>query len=120
MRAMLAGILSVGVLLGAVGQEKPPKTVKDVMNVAHKGKETMLNKITGGKGTEEDHKTLVRYYELVAASKPTHGDEKSWKEKTGALLAAAKGVLEKKEGAIEKLKTASNCKACHSVHKPPN
>ena len=45
------------------------------------------------------------------------GDDASWTAKTTALAAAAHEVAEKKAGAVDKLKAASDCKACHSVHK---
>ena len=48
---------------------------------------------------------------------PTKGDAESWKEKTGALVDAAKAVEEGKEGATKDLKKAMDCKACHTVHK---
>jgi len=92
-------------------------SVKDVMAL-HKGKESFLANILAGKGSDDDLKKLVSAYEVLAAQKPPTGDEGSWKNLTGALLTAAKDAQAKKEGAIEKLKAASNCKACHEPHKP--
>jgi len=92
-------------------------SVKDVMAL-HKGKESFLANVLAGKGTDDDHKKLVSAYEVMAAQKPPTGDEGSWKTLTAAILAAAKDVQAKKEGAVEKLKAASNCKACHEPHKP--
>jgi len=92
-------------------------SVKDVMAL-HKGKESFLANVLAGKGSDDDLKKLVGAYEVLAAQKPPTGDEGSWKNLTGALLTAAKDVQAKKEGAIEKLKAASNCKACHEPHKP--
>ncbi|MFN3486172.1 MAG: hypothetical protein ACK44W_11915 [Planctomycetota bacterium] len=119
-RAALAGVLAAaGVLMGAQGASKDdkPKTIKDVM-LLHKGKDSFLNHILAGKGTDEDHRKLVVYYEVMAALKPPQGDEKSWKEKTEALLSAARDVAARKSGAIERLKKASDCKSCHGPHKP--
>jgi cytochrome c556 len=121
-RTVLPAALALGVLVGAAPEQgdkqaDKPKAIKDVMAL-HKGKESFLSKVTGGKGTEEDHKKLLSFYEVLATLKPPQGEEKSWKEKTDALIAAAKEVVEKKEGALDKLKKASDCKACHSVHKP--
>jgi hypothetical protein len=130
--AILRGLLAVAVVAGAVAwaaqeqaraaQEQSVvaqevKAIKDVMGMAHKGKDSLLSKITAGKGTDEDHKKLLTMYEALATFKPPMGEEKSWKEKTDALIAAAKELVEKKAGAADKLKAASNCKACHSVHK---
>jgi hypothetical protein len=91
--------------------------VKEVMAL-HKGKESFLANILAGKGSDDDLKKLVSAYEVLAAQKPPTGDEGSWKNLTAALLTAAKDAQGKKEGAIEKLKAASNCKACHEPHKP--
>jgi hypothetical protein len=91
--------------------------VKEVMAL-HKGKESFLANILAGKGSDDDLKKLVTAYEVMAAQKPPTGDEGSWKTLTAAALAAAKDAQAKKEGAIEKLKAATNCKACHEPHKP--
>ena len=114
--AGVAGALAVAFLLGAAVQDKP-KSIKEVM-AQHK-KDQLLDKVKGGKGTDDDAKKLVTFYEALVTFKAPQGDEKSWKDKTEALLAAAKEVAEKKAGAADKLKTASDCKACHSVHRPP-
>jgi hypothetical protein len=92
-------------------------SVKDVMAL-HKGKESFLANILAGKGSDDDHKKLVSAYEVMSAQKPPTGDEAHWKTLNTALLAAAKEVQGKKEGAIEKLKAATNCKACHEMHRP--
>jgi len=92
-------------------------TIKDVMAL-HKGKESFLANILAGKGSDDDLKKLVGAYEVLAAQKAPKGDEGSWKNLTAALLTAAKDAQAKKEGALDKLKAASNCKACHEPHKP--
>lgn len=117
---IIGSVLALGVLVAAA-QEKDkdkPKTIKDVMNIAHKGKEALLNKVLEGKGTDDDHKKLLDLYQILAGNKQPQGEEKSWKEKTDALVAAAKEVVEKKEGAIKKLTAAKDCKACHTIHRP--
>ena len=93
-------------------------SVHDVMEAANEGKDSLSEKVTGGKGTPEDAKKLSSLYAALPRLKPPKGDAKSWKEKATALAVAAKELADKKPGAMEKLKTAANCKACHSVHKP--
>ena len=116
-RAIVPALIAIAVLVAA-SQDKP-KAIKDVM-AAHKGgKDAMLTKILDGKGTDDEIKKLVVLYEGLVTFKPPQGEEKSWKDKSEALLAAAKEVSEKKAGALDKLKKASDCKACHSVHKAP-
>jgi hypothetical protein len=113
-RAMIVGLLAAG---GVAVAAQELKSIKDVM-AAHKGKESMHAKIASGKGSDEDHKKLLTMYEFMATQKPPMGDEASWKAKTTEAVAAAKDVVEKKAGALDRLKKASDCKACHSVHKP--
>jgi YHS domain-containing protein len=91
--------------------------IKEVMAL-HKGKESFLANILAGKGSDDDLKKLVSAYDVLAAQKPPTGDEASWKNLTAALSAAAKEAAAKKDGALDKLKAASNCKACHELHKP--
>ena len=54
---------------------------------------------------------LTKYANWLAAYKPTKGDAESWKKKTGAIVAAIK--VNDQAG----LKKATNCKACHNIHK---
>jgi hypothetical protein len=113
-RAVIPALLIAGALMGAA-QDKP-KSIKDVM-AAHK-KDALLDKIKTDKASDEEKKHLVELYEYLATQKPSMGDEASWKEKTGAMVSAAKEIAEKKAGAMDNLKKATNCKACHDVHKP--
>lgn len=93
-------------------------SVHDVMETANEGKNSLYDRVVGGKGTPEEAKKLSDLYQALPGLKPPKGDAKSWKEKATALAAAAKEVADKKPGAVEKLKAAANCKACHTVHKP--
>ena len=43
----------------------------------------------------------------------------SWKDKTSKLLVAAQGLPKGGPEALAKYKQALECKACHSVHRPP-
>jgi len=54
---------------------------------------------------------LVKYAAWLAAYNPPKGDAQSWKKKTDAFTAAIKANDQ------AALKKASNCKACHNVHK---
>ena len=92
-------------------------SIKDVMAL-HKGKESFLANILAGKGSDDDLKKLVSAYEVMAAQKPPMGDEANWKTLTAAALTAAKDAQAKKDGALDRLKAATNCKACHEPFKP--
>jgi hypothetical protein len=102
--------------VGGAEEEKPKYTIKEIMKKGH-AKGALKDKVVAGTASMEEKVALVAYYEALAASKPPKGDAAAWKEKTTALVAAAKEALEGKEGAGDKLKTASNCAACHKDHK---
>ena len=93
-------------------------SVHDVMETANEGKNSLYDRVVGGKGTPEEAKKLSGLYQALPDLKPPQGDAKSWKDKATALAAAAKEVADRKPGALERLKVAANCKACHSLHKP--
>jgi hypothetical protein len=97
--------------------EKPKYTISEVMKALHKGDDSVGKRVSKGMGTAEDFAKLVEYYESLPGNKPSIGEADSWKEKSTALLKAAKGLKAGEAGALEAFKKASNCKACHSVHK---
>jgi hypothetical protein len=117
------GVVVLGVLAGVAivraqdAKKTDPKyTMEEIMNKGHKGKESLLTKVTAGNAAEEDRKLLLEYYEALAMHEPPKGDAKSWKSKTEALVKAAKLAVEK-PGAVAPLKAAANCKACHTAHR---
>ena len=101
---------------------EPPKpgpagkyTIKEIMTKSFKADDNLKDLIIEGMAADELKAQFVNYVENLAQFKPRKGDAASWKEKTDALIAAAKGTD------MAALKKAANCKACHSVHKiyPP-
>jgi hypothetical protein len=118
--ALAAGLsVAAGATLSAV-EDKPKLTIKEIMEKAHRPEKTsLLDTIKAEKGSKEDKEKLVELYTMLGQNKPPKGDAKSWKEKTEALLTAAKDVAGNKEGAIDKLKKATaeaKCMACHDAH----
>jgi hypothetical protein len=109
----ICSVLTVAGLLATTWMSaqaaEPKHSIKEVMKVALKG--PLNKKVADGNASEEEKKQLVELYEALAAATPKKGDAESWKEKTSALLAAAKGTDGKA------LLKASNCKACHDSHK---
>ena len=71
--------------------------------------------------TVEQQHLLLEYLKALPDNKPPKGDAASWQAKTRELIKATKAVVRGREGAIERLTKASNCKACHTSHKvyPP-
>jgi len=89
--------------------------LKEIMQKSFKQEGNLKDLILEGMATDEQKAQFVDYVENLAQFKPRKGDVVSWKEKTDALIAAAKGTD------LPALEKATNCKACHSVHKiyPP-
>lgn len=107
----------VGIVMGDDAKKGEPKyTMKEIMEKGHKGKDSLLTKVTAGNAPEEDRKLLLEYYEALAMYEPPKGDAKSWKAKTEALVKAAKLAVEK-PAVVAPLKQAANCKACHTAHR---
>ena len=114
--ALVLGIVGVT----AQSAAEPKNDIKSVMKKGHKGKDggdPLCKVVTTGKATADQKKELLSLYEDLAANKPAKGEEAAWKEKTSAIVAAAKDVVAGKDGAEKTLGKAINCKSCHDVHK---
>lgn len=114
LRGLIAGGMCVFALVlvldGSVQSgEKDKITIKTVMKKAMAG--GLCKKVASGEANAEEKKELVALFTALNKATPPKGDEKSWAEKTKALLDAAKAD---DAGALKK---AANCKACHSEHK---
>ncbi|MBM3839518.1 MAG: hypothetical protein FJ398_16415 [Verrucomicrobia bacterium] len=115
--AALVSTLSIQMLRAAAA--KPKFTIKDVMQKLHKGDDSVLRRVSDGHGTKEDLAKLVEYYESLPLCTPERGEKTSWNQKSTALLKAAKALKSGEAGALDGFKKAVNCKACHSLHRPP-
>lgn len=116
--ALLAGLTNTA-LSQDKGKEKGP--IKDAMQKYHKapkGTDPVGKRAAGGQATKEELAGMVKAYSAMATVKPPRGEDASWKEKVSALIAATKDLHAGKPGAVDAYKNASNCKACHNVHKP--
>jgi len=111
----VAVVALVLVMDSSVEGGKDKLTIKEVMKKAHvppaKGEPSLLAKVTSGKASSEERKELVSLYQALAKNDPPKGEQDSWKEKTEALVKAAKA------NDADALKKASNCAACHKEHK---
>ncbi len=91
-------------------------SVKEVMKLAN-AKGGLLSKVVEGKASDDEKKQLLDLYVDMAEGEPKKGDTSEWKIHAGnAALSAAKVVLGR-EGAVDELKKASDCMACHSKFK---
>ena len=117
-------LVSVAVAVAAVVagcstfSSKPKYTTEQIMEQGFKGKESPAARVGRGEGTAADFKLLAELTASLPLNAPPKGDAASWKEKSTALAKAGKELAAGKAGALEAWKAASNCKACHSAHKP--
>ena len=117
-----SGILAAGFLalwaLGAVAQQgKKAPPIKDMMERTHKGRDNIASEVRNGRGTPDDVKKLLDEYKAIAPLKPPVGNAASWKSRTGAVIAALTDLVEKKPGAVDRVNSATECRACHEAHR---
>ena len=92
-------------------------SIKEIMEKAHKGNPPLCGKVAMEKASKEEKQQLLELWTALGTNKPPKGPEKSWKDKTDAMVSAAKGAVADDKGYGAKVKAAVNCKACHEVHK---
>ncbi len=92
-----------------------PKTIKEVMKIAHK--DGLMKKIQGGSASDEEKKQLLDLYIDMLEGEPKKGDKAEWKIAAGATVVSAAKVVLGREGALDELKKTTDCMACHSKFK---
>lgn len=124
-RTLLATIAAFGLvaittstLVSQAADKKPKYSVEQIMEAINKGDDNVCKRVSQGKASKEDIAKLVEYYKELPANKPPKGDQKSWDEKTAALVKAVEGLKAGAPDALTKFKEAVNCKACHTAHRP--
>ena len=117
--ALMTGFLLVAcfasVRVTAQEEEKPKFTIKEVMKTAMKG--GLAKKVAAGDASDEEKKQLHEMFVALAKHQPKKGEADSWKELSGALVKASQAAKDGDAEAGEMLKKATNCKACHDLHK---
>jgi hypothetical protein len=121
-RAVVAGciVAAAGLVGVAVAAEKKPAKheISKIMKEGHKGDNALVQKVLKGTANDADKKLLLEYYQAMADWTPSKGSAQSWKTKTTALVKAAEGVVAGDKQSTAALKSAVNCKSCHTAHKP--
>jgi len=109
--------LSLLIVAAGLGSATADDTVKEAMKKYFKP-EGALSKKAGTKdgANAEELAELLKCYEALAKAKPAKGDDASWAAKTGALVEGVKKI-QADPAAVGDLKKATDCKACHNVHK---
>jgi hypothetical protein len=114
--ALLALFAGIG-MFSIAADDKPKFTIKEIMEKAHKGDPALCKKVVTEKASKDEKKQLLDYYTALSQNKPPKGDMKDWKERTDALVSAAKAAVAEDKDYGAKVKTALNCKGCHDLHK---
>lgn len=113
MTALISGLRAAFADDAPAGDAK--HTIKEVMENAHKSK--LINKVLADEATQEEKIELLDNYISLLESSPPKGDMASWNNLAGQAAVAAAKVVVGRDGALVELKTATNCAACHKVHK---
>ena len=94
--------------------------MKTIMRQGFKNDDALLKRILEGNATQADKDRFVTFTESLADFTPQKGAAQSWSEKTTAILMTARNVATG-DGDLAALKMATDCRACHKVHKvyPP-
>ncbi|MCA9128250.1 MAG: hypothetical protein KDB22_14255 [Planctomycetales bacterium] len=103
--------------VGADEETKAKHTIKEVMKIGHNKESGVLGKVLSGNATDDEKKLLLDLYISMLESKPKKGEMDSWQKLAGGTALAAAKVVVGREGALDELKEASNCAACHKLHK---
>jgi hypothetical protein len=92
-------------------------TVKSAMKKYFKPEDALAKKAGKGEASDAELSELLKCFEALTKAKPAKGDDSSWEKKTAALVGAVKKIQAKDAAGLSELKKATNCKACHDVHK---
>src|SRR3569832_289315 len=113
--ALSLGLLALFVTAGYLrADDKPKYTIKEVMKECKpKG---VIKKVTMGEGTAEDKMKVLELVQALAAAKPK-GELDNCMKFNDPIVAAAKDVVDGKDGAVAALKKAVNCSECHAEFK---
>lgn len=103
-------------------KKKPPPPpskapIKDLMLRTHKEKGALVFKVRDAESTDEENKKLLEEYTSMLSMKPPLGDEGAWKKRVGSAVSAIQELVDKKAGAVERVRSATECSGCHNAHR---
>lgn len=96
------------------------ETLEKVMKEGLKGDDSPMAQVLNGSASADATASLAKLIKTMAGTKAPVGDQAAYDKKVTELIAAMDAVAggDKGDAAISRLKTAQNCKACHTDHKP--
>lgn len=94
--------------------------IEKVMKDGLKGDDSPLAKVLDGKASASETKELAELVLTMKGTKAPVGDQGNYDKLVEEMIAAMNVVAEGETGsdALDKLDSATNCKKCHSKHKP--
>ena len=95
----------------------PKKTVKEVMKAAFAGDSSLCKKVVSGQANEDEQKQFLDLLIDLVENDAPKGEVVEWKMQSGTAMLAAAKVVTGREGSLDELKAATNCKACHDKFK---
>jgi hypothetical protein len=116
---IIAGLLLLsGASLDAQqGKKTTRKPVKDVMERSFKDKGALIFLVRDGESTDAQNKKLLEEFKLLETLPPPLGDVKVWKNRNSQAAAAIQELIDKKPGAIERVRSVTDCAGCHNGHR---
>jgi hypothetical protein len=117
---LLLAIATLSVSAAFCMADENHEIIEKVMKKGMKGDESPLAKVLDGKASAEETTSLATLIQTMKGTKAPVGEHSDYDKKVEELIAAMDAVAggDKEEKAITRLDDASNCKACHSKHKP--
>lgn len=119
-QSFFAALIALVALTAFSVADENHKTIEKVMKEGMKGASSPLALVLDGKASDNDTKSLTALILSMKETKAPVGDQAKYSEKVNELITAMEtvGGGDRSENAINRLDKASNCKACHSDHKP--
>ncbi len=113
---VIGAVQTIGIAQDDKEVKKAKHEIKQVMQKAHKDK--LRDKILKGDASQQEKLDLLDLYISLVENEPPKGDIDSWHKLAGGVALAAAKVAVGRDGATAELRKATNCGACHKVHKP--
>lgn len=115
----LFAVAAIAITTAVIADENH-EIIEKVMKEGLKGDESPLAKVLEGAASKEDTAGLAKLIKTMDGTKAPAGDQADYDKKVAELIAAMDAVAggATDEKALGRLDKASNCKACHTDHKP--
>ena len=75
-------------------------------------------KVLSGEASDQEKLELLDLFISLTENDAPSGDQASWNKFASTAAMAAAKVAVGRDGAMDELKAATNCKKCHDAHKP--